>query len=71
MRYSRCKCGKIESIHSGYATQDCEGCSECKTTLSEYPSEHKELQPHDFSVEQYTPSGEKYLMCSKCLTRQK
>lgn len=67
MQYRRCKCGKAWRWDSGEVVHDCQGCSECNTTFAQYPSEHRELQPHEY--EDYYLSGstpQPARMCKKC-----
>jgi len=47
MIYYRCKCGKQEAWGSMPPNQ-CDGCSECGTTLDTHPELHRTPTPHDF-----------------------
>lgn len=67
MRYFRCKCGKSEAL-SSMGVNACQGCPDCKTTLAEAPSGHREIQPHQWvptPIE--TDSGEAFVTrCARC-----
>lgn len=65
MRYQRCKCGKATQSTS-MGSQDCQGCSECKTTFAGHPDHHKELQPHDWGTRYNQNTGKPYKVCNKC-----
>lgn len=68
MRYARCKCGKCESWSSGMPEVKCQGCDECGTTLSGYPTEHKTPEPHNFVAEpiEADQPGATLSRCSYC-----
>lgn len=48
MQYRRCKCGARERWDSGEVVKPCEGCDKCGTTFAQSPSDHRELEPHDW-----------------------
>ncbi len=67
MRHLRCKCGKMTMSTSMGAVKDCEGCSQCKTTYSGHPDNHKKLLPHDWAETTYHQNtGKPYKTCKRC-----
>lgn len=63
MKYLRCKCGKREAWTTD-SSYDCQGCSECKTTLAVHSGFHKPLQPHAWEMMYH--QGKPYNICSVC-----
>ena len=67
MMYSRCKCGKSTSVHSGYPDPPCHVCPECGSTLASHPDQHKEPQPHKWEQRYDPATGEPTLRrCRVC-----
>jgi len=67
MQYWRCQCGKKELFESGMRPQDCQGCDECGTTLSQSPGGHKPREPHQLVLRYSTKTGKpEKQMCKVC-----
>lgn len=65
MQYLRCKCGNV-TAWSSMGTYDCEGCSECQTTLAAHPNNHRPLQPHKMVTSYNQNTGKPYKRCANC-----
>ncbi len=74
MRYMRCKCGKAECWTS-MGSPECNGCNECKTTLAESPTGHRDLAPHEWheewAIDKKTGDRWKERVCVRCMKREK
>ena len=68
MMYYRCKCGKAKAWGSMHP-DDCNGCSECNTTLEVDPSLHKPVAPHEWVTWYDEHTGKPYKKCNKCYAK--
>ena len=66
MQYYRCKCGKREAW-SSMGVRDCQGCSECGTTLAQHPDYHKDTAPHEWVKRYNQNTGKPYMVCENCM----
>lgn len=71
MIYFKCKCGKMEFFGSGMMPNDCDGCTECGTTLATSPEGHKEIAPHEWIIKYDENTGKPYRRCKKCYQKEK
>lgn len=69
MQYYRCKCGKKELVGS-YGPSDCEGCSECNTTLAQHPDYHDIPKEHEWYTMYDQNTGLPYERCKKCSAKK-